>query len=329
MAYKDLYSILGVDRSASQDEIQRVYKKLARKYHPDISKEPDAENRFKEIGQAYDVLRDEKKRALYDQYGEHWKAVSEGRAPPPGAENVKFDFGDLGVDPSQMGDLGSFFEQIFGGMAGGGAPGGFGGFGRASARGGPRGGVRWTAAGVDHEVAIELDLRDAFRGGEKELALVDSSGEQKRLKVRIPPGVRDGQRVRLSGQGGAGVGGGPAGDLYLHVELRPDPDFRLEGDDLCTALPLAPWEAALGATVAVRTLEETRRVKVPPGSSTGRRIRLREQGWPKRGGGRGDLYAEIRIEVPEELTAEERELMEKLASASKFRARPWDGGGES
>lgn len=329
MAYKDLYSILGVARTASQDDIQREYKKLARKYHPDISKEPDAEERFKEIGQAYDVLRDEKKRKLYDQYGEHWKAVSEGRAPPPGAENVQFDFGDLGVDPSQMGDLGSIFEQIFGGFQGmgGAGPGGFGGFRTVRGR---RGAARHRAPGMDQEVEIELGLREAVAGGERELGLIDPhTNEQKRLKVRIPAGVRDAQRVRLSGQGGPGMGGGQPGDLYLRVRLRPDPDFRLEGDDLYTPLPLAPWEAALGATAAVRTLEGLKRVKVPAGSTSGRRIRLREQGYPKRGGGRGDLYAEIRIEVPEKLTDEERELMEKLASVSRFQARPWDAGGSS
>ncbi len=329
MAYKDYYSILGVDRSASQDEIQRVYKKLARKYHPDISKEPNAEERFKEIGQAYEVLRDEKKRALYDQYGEHWKAVSEGRTPPPGAEQARVDFRDLGIDPEQFRDIGSVFEELFGGGLGG--FGGFGGFGGAPGRrrGGPRA-RQWSAPGMDQEVEIALDLHEAFRGGERELALVDpASGEQKRLKVRIPPGIHDGQRVRLGGQGGPGMGGGQPGDLYLKARLEPDPDFRLEGDDLYTSVPLAPWEAALGATVTVRTLEGAGRVKVPPGSSTGRRIRVRGQGFPKRRGGRGDLYAEIRIEVPEELTADERELMEKLAATSRFRPRPWEtGGGE-
>lgn len=328
MAYKDYYSVLGVDRNASQDDIQRAYKKLARKYHPDISKEPEAEERFKEIGQAYEVLRDEKKRKLYDQYGEHWKAVSEGRAPPPGAENVRVDFRDLGIDPEQFGDIGSIFEEFFGGGLGG-----FGGFGGASGgRGGRRrrGAARWTAPGMDREVEITLDLRDAYRGGERELSLVDpSTGEQKRLKVRIPPGLKDGQRVRLAGQGGPGMGGGQPGDLYLKARLRSDPDFRLERDDLHTILPLAPWEGVLGATVAVRTLDGVRRVKVPPGSTSGRRIRLPELGWPKRGGGRGDLYAEIRIEIPKDPAPEERELMERLAGVSKFRARPWDDGGES
>ena len=328
MSYKDLYSVLGVERSASQEDIQRAYKKLARKYHPDISKEANAEEHFKEIGQAYDVLRDEKKRQLYDQYGEHWKAVSEGRAPPAGAENVRFDFGDLGIDPNQMNDLGSIFEQIFGGGLGGmGGVGGKGGFGGFRSARGRRAAPR--AAGMDHEAEVEIDLREAMRGGERELGLTDPvSGETRRLKVKIPAGVRDGQRVRLGGQGGPGIGGGPAGDLYLRVRIAPDPDFRVEGDDLYTTLPLAPWEAALGATVVVRTVEGSGRVKVPPGSSAGRRIRLREQGLTKRGGGRGDLYAELRIEVPEKLTDEERELMEKLASVSSFRPRSWDPGGE-
>lgn len=334
MAYKDYYSILGVERSASQEDIQRAYKKLARKFHPDISKEPEAEERFKEIGQAYEVLRDEKKRKLYDQYGEHWKAVSEGRAPPPGAENARYDFRDFGVDPGQFHDIGSIFEELFGGGLGGfGGMGGVGGPGGVGGRraGRRRGGFRaYSAPGMDQEVEVEIDIGEAYRGGERELGLVDSStGEQRRLKVRIPPGVHDGQRVRLAGQGAPGMGGGQAGDLYLRVRVRPDERFRLEGDDVYTALPLTPWEAALGATVTLLTLDGSGRVKVPAGSTSGRRIRLRGKGFPKRGGGHGDLYAEIRIEVPEELSDEERELMEKLAQVSAFRPRPWDTGGGS
>lgn len=330
MAYRDYYQVLGVERSASQEDIDRAYRKLARKYHPDISKAEDAEERFKELGQAYDVLKDPKKRELYDQYGEHWKAISEGRQAPPGAENVRTDFRDMGVDPSQFQDMGSFFEEIFGGGVGGfGGMGGMGGRVRgAGFRGGPR-----TMPGMDQEVVVEVGLREAFAGGERELGLVDpQTGEQKRLKVRIPAGVKDGQRVRLAGQGGKGVGDAPPGDLYLRIQHRADSDFWLEDDDVHTILPLAPWEAALGATVTVRTLDGSGRVKVPPGSTSGRRIRIEGKGWPKRGtgggkGGRGDLYAEIRIEIPKELSDRERELMKELAEASDFEPRPWETGG--
>ena len=325
MAYKDYYQVLGVERSASQEDIDRAYRKLARKYHPDISKAEDAEEKFKELGQAYDVLKDPKKRELYDQYGEHWKAVSEGRQPPPGAERVKFDFGDMGVDPGQYQDLGSFFEEIFGGGMGG--FGGMGGMGGARARAGRR---QWSMPGMDQEVQVEMSLREAFLGGERELGLVDpQTGERKSLKVRIPPGVKDGQRIRLAGQGGKGVGDAPPGDLYLRVQHRHDDQFRLEGDDLYTALPLSPWEAALGATVTIRTLDGSGRVMVPPGSSSGRRIRLKGQGWPRRGGDRGDLYAEVQIDIPRSLSERERELMEKLAEASSFEPRSWDKGGAS
>jgi len=334
VSYSDYYSVLGVSRDASQEEIQKAYRKLAREFHPDLNKDEDAEDRFKEIGQAYDVLKDEKKRALYDRYGETWKAVSEGRAPPPGADerSVRFDFGNAGFDPSGLGDLGSIFEELLGsrrrgdGFPGAG-PGGFpgGGFGGVPGGAGFRRGPTASAApgGRDATATLTLDLEEAFRGGERELALSRPGGEAERIKVKVPGGVRSGQRIRLAGKGSPALGGRPAGDLYLEVAIRPHDRFRFEddGESLVASLPVAPWEAALGATVPFATLDGEVRLKVPAGTSSGRRIRLRERGYPKKGGGRGDLFAEVQIRVPEELSDQERELFGSLAEASSFDPR--------
>ena len=311
MAYKNYYEVLEVPRTASEDEIKRAYRKLARKYHPDVSKEADAEQHFKDVNEANEVLKDSKKRELYDRYGEAWKAVAEGHAPPPDPterERVREDFRAQGFDPSDYADVGSVFESFFGGpfRAGRGA-----------------GGAEWAPAGADHEATIELDLESAYRGGERALSLVDpASGEQRQYSVRIPAGVRAGQRIRLAGQGGRSARG--AGDLYLRVQLRPSDKFRLEGDDVQTTLAVAPWEAALGASVTLPTLDGSVRLKVPPGSSSGRKIRLKGKGYPTAQGSRGDLFAEIRVEVPSELSAEERTLLERWAEISQFRARPED-----
>ncbi len=315
MSYKDYYSILGVARGAGQEEIQRAYKKLARKYHPDISKEPNAEDRFKELGEAYGVLKDEKKRALYDRHGESWKAVSEGRAPPPDAERVKVEFSKEGFNPEEFGDLSSIFDAFFGR-----------GFGQQGSAGfnwtQSRVQREWKIAGTDHEVAVKLTLKQAFSGGEHEIRLRDlNTGKEQKLKVQVPPGVRPGQRLRLAGQGGKGQGGGPDGDLYLLIHIKSHPVFRLEEGDLYVSLPLSPWEAALGAGVELTTLEETVKIKVPPGSSTGRKIRLRNKGYFKSRAERGDLFAEVRVEVPKKLTEKERNLMQELARVSHFNPR--------
>jgi curved DNA-binding protein len=309
VGYRDHYAVLGLSRDASADEIKRVYRKLARRFHPDVSREPDAEDRFKEINEAYDILGDEEKRRLYDRYGDAWKAVSEGRVAPPGAEEIRREYRGADIDPEQFADLGSLFDELFGGA--------FGPRARAGAQG-----ARWQAAGPDLETALELTLEEAYRGGDRELRLVDpTTGASRRYDVRIPPGVRDGQRIRLAGQGGKGLGGGATGDLFLRVVLRPGRTFRFEGDDLVTPLRLAPWEAALGASVAVRTPDGPVRIRVPAGSSSGRRIRLRGKGYPRRGGARGDLYAEVRIVVPREMSPEERELYEKLSRVTSHRPR--------
>jgi curved DNA-binding protein len=310
VSYKDYYQVLEIPRTASEDEVKQAYRKLARKYHPDVSKEKDAEQRFKDLNEANDVLKDPKKRALYDQYGEAWKAAAEGHPPTPDAERAREDFTAEGFDfdPSQVGDMGSVFEAFFGG-----------GRFRNAQRGG-RHPDAWPDIGGDREAAIELPVEDAFRGGERSLSLMDSSsGEQRTYNVRIPAGVRSGQRIRLAGQGGRGNDG--AGDLYLRVLVVPSNAFRIEGDDVYTVLAVAPWEAALGASATLKTLDGTVRVKVPAGSSSGRKIRLKGKGYPSGQAERGDLYAEIRIEVPAQLSAEERELLERWAALSKFNPR--------
>jgi curved DNA-binding protein len=309
---RDFYEALGVPRGASDEEIRRAYRRLARQYHPDVNKEPGAEERFKEISEAYEVLRDPEKREQYDRFGANWRAAQEaarqGRGPRPagggfegsgggrgGFEDVRVEFGEGGID-----DL---FEGLFGRGGRGGRAGGFDGF---------------AMRGVDQEAELELTLEEAARGGPRRISLADG----RTLEVNIPRGVRDGQRIRLAGEGEPGAGGGPTGDLFLRVRIRPHPRFRLEGRDLYVDLPVAPWEAALGASIEVPTLDGNARLKVPPGSSSGRRLRLRGQGFPTGAGdAAGDLYAVVKIMVPKKLTKKERELFEQLAEASKFDPR--------
>jgi curved DNA-binding protein len=324
MDFKDYYTILGVDKNASQDDIQRAYRKLARKYHPDVNKDPGAEDTFKDLGEAYEVLKDPEKRAKYDRYGSAWKAAQQsGGAPPPGYEDVWFDISGAPDDAfSGFSGFSSFFEQLFGrgarrGSAWGETPG-------DSARGGPR---TWTMPGADQEARLTLSLEEAARGGKRDISLTDpETGQTKTYTVTIPRGIRPGQRIRLAQLGGQGMGGGPAGDLYLRVELLPHPVFRLEGRDLYTTLAVAPWEAALGANAKLPTLTGDVQVKIPAGSSSGRRIRLRGKGFPDSQGRAGDLYAEIQIAVPKSLTDDERRLFEELARCSTFQPRSEETG---
>lgn len=304
MSYKDYYRVLEVGRDASAEELQRSYRKLARKYHPDVSKEPNAEARFKQIQEAYEVLKDPEKRRLYDKYGSQWKAISEGRASPRGAPNpadVSFDFGPFGFG-SNVDDLRSIFEQVFA---------------QQQRQAGARTRRRPAAARrADQETQLELPVPDAFAGGTRELQFTDTlTGERRRLSVQVPPRVRDGQRIRLAGQGAGGS------DLYLTVKIVKDDRFRLEGDDVFTTLRISAPEAVLGTSAELATLEGRVKVKVPPGSSTGRQIRLRERGYPNKTGGRGDLYAEIQIVVPPEPSEDERALYAKLAEISRFDPR--------
>jgi curved DNA-binding protein len=306
VGYRDYYEVLGVPRGAGDEEIRSAYRKLAREYHPDVNKDPGADDRFKEISEAYEVLRDPEKRERYDRLGANWKAgedVSDAAGFGGRGRGAQGDFGGVRMDFGD-GDFSDFFEGFFGRRRA--DPGGGSGFDGFSMRGG------------DREAMLEVTLEEAARGGKRRVSLADGGD----FEVRIPIGVRDGQKIRLAGQGGEGAGGGPPGDLYLRVRVKPHPRFSLEGDDLVVELPVAPWEAALGATVPVPTLDRgVARVKLPAGSSSGRRLRLRGEGMPRPGARRGDLYAVARIVVPKRLEQRERELFEELAAVSRFDPR--------
>ena len=301
MSYKDYYQVIGVARGATAAEIQKRYRSLAKKYHPDVSKEPNAEARFKEIGEAYEVLKDQEKRTLYDKWGPHWRAISEGRQPPPGgpsSSDVRYDFGSYGFNHSGVTDVNSIFEQVFGGT----------GPGRSRGR---------RTRRADQETAIDIGVRQAFEGGRRQIHFADTrSGKKRRITVNIPAGVRDGQRIRLGGQASLG-----RGDLYLKVRIVADEDFRLEGDNVYVTLRIAPHEGALGTAAPLETLDGPVKVRVPPGSSSGRQIRLRQRGYPIKGGKRGDLFAEIQVVVPAEPSGEERRLYEQLSKVSTFDPR--------
>jgi curved DNA-binding protein len=307
---RDYYEILGVSRDATHEQIQQAFRTLARKYHPDVNSAPGAEDRFKELNEAYHVLSDPDSRKRYDRFGEDFRRVPEDydervgagvggfRADAPSGTRVRFGqgFGDRsGINIEDL------FGDFFGGGGGGG--GGFGGgFG--------------PIPGADQQAELELTVAEAYRGGRRSITLDGRS-----YQVTIPAGVTDGQRIRLAGEGGKGSGDAPAGDLYLVVRIKPDPRFRLDGRDITTDLPVSPWEAVLGATVAVHTPAGEAKVKVPQGSSTGRRLRLRGEGMPNPHGKPGDLYAEVKIVVPPKPTKAERELFEQLATVSTFDPR--------
>jgi len=323
LEYKDYYKTLGVAKDASQKDIERAYRKLARKYHPDVNKDPDAEDRFKEINEANEVLKDPEKRAKYDRFGSAWKQAQHGGTPPPDFADIfsQFGFGGGGTyagGPTHVEfDLGggaspfsSFFEVLFGGAGA-----------EAAGRGRRVRRHARPARGIDQEARMPLNLEEAASGGKREIQIGESgSAERRKLTINVPPGVRSGQRLRLPGRGLASDGG-PRGDLYLTIEILPHPRFRLEGSDLYTVLPVTPWEAALGAQANVPTLEGDVAVKIPAGTSSGRKIRLRGKGFPRAKGERGDLYAEIRVDVPHHLTSAEKKLFEELSRESKFNPR--------
>jgi len=322
--FRDYYEVLGVPRTATQEEIQRSYRKLARKYHPDVNKAKDAEDKFKEINEAYEVLKDPEKRQKYDQLGPNWKAGQEFR-PPPGWD-VHFDFGPGGAGQSEFqwggtGGFSDFFEALFGGQR-------FGDAYRASG-GRPGQGPVWAQAGSDQEAILKISLEKAFRGVTESITLqmqsVTPEGQlsvqEKNYEVKIPAGILSGKKIRLTGQGGPGAGGGPRGDLYLKVEIDPHPVYRVNGRDLTMDLPVAPWEAVLGAEVRLMTLSGEITLKVPPATQSGQKLRLRGKGMPNPKGDPGDLYALVSIVVPKELSGQERELFEKLQEVSTFRPR--------
>jgi curved DNA-binding protein len=316
--YKDYYKVLGVARDASAEDIQKAYRKLARKFHPDVNKDAAAEARFKEIAEAYEVLKDPEKRTKYDRFGTAWKAREQGGTPPPGFEEFSFDFGGqspFGASPS---GFSNFFEMLFGEAARRAGRSGQGNWATWTNEG--RGG--WARPGANQEVHLKLGLEEAARGGVRELTLQSPDGASRRIRVNLPKGVRPGQVVRVPGQGESGHGGGNAGDLLLRVELHPHPVFRLEGKDLLTTLEVAPWEAALGGEAEIETLDGRVRVRIPAGTSSGRRIRVRGRGYPAGSSGEpGDLYAEVRIVVPEKLSEREKGLYQDLREAAAARTR--------
>lgn len=302
MARRDFYDVLGVGRSATSDEIQQAYRRLARTYHPDVNKDPGAEDRFKEVSEAYEVLSDPALRRRYDDFGHDFRRVPEGADPrayatagagPGRARSQRYASGAGEVD----------FEDLFGDLFSGG--------GRRS----------WgSIPGADQEVEISVTVEEAYRGGTRSITLSGADGSRT-IDVTIPPGVTDGQRIRLSGQGGRGTGQAAPGDLYLVVRLAPHPRYRVDGRDIHVELPLAPWEGVLGATLAVDTPGGEAKVQVPAGTSSGRRLRLKGRGLPNRRGQPGDLFADTRIMVPATPSEEERRLFEQLASTSTFDPR--------
>ncbi len=290
MEFRDYYAIMGVSKTASQDEIKRAYRKLARKYHPDVSKEPDAEARFKEVGEAYEVLKDPEKRAAYDQLGSNWKAGQDFRPPPDWDAGFEFTGGG---GPENADTYSDFFEAIFGMRDGG----------RFHQAAGGRGSAR-SQHGEDHHAKITIDLEDSFRGSTQAFTLrapeIDAQGRvalrERTLNVKIPKGIKPGQHIRLTGQGSPGIGGGPSGDLYLEVAFKPHALFNVDGQDLYLELPLAPWEAVLGAKVKAPTPTGNIEVTIPADSKSGGKLRFKGRGIP--GTPPGDLYAILRIALP-------------------------------
>jgi curved DNA-binding protein len=311
MKYRDYYAALGVARDASAADIKKAYRKLAQKYHPDVSKEKDAEEKFKEVAEAYQTLKDPEKRAAYDKLGAAYQPGQEFRPPPDweaqfagGERGQSFSFDDL--------DLSDLFENL----------------GSRAGRG-TRSRASFAIPGEDYEAAVRMSLEDALRGALVELNLnvpeIDADGRMRRvpktIKARIPKGATDGQRLRLRGQGGKGINGGRDGDLYLDIALQPHPLFRPSGHDLYLDLPLAPWEAALGGTIEVPTLDGAVNLTIPAATNTGRKLRLAKKGLPRPGGGEGDLYAIVQIVNPTVLGDRERELFTQLSAASRFDPR--------
>ncbi len=307
MEFKDYYDIIGVKRDATQDEIKRAYRKLARKFHPDVSKEADAEQRFKEVGEAYEVLKDPEKRAAYDQLGANWKAGQDFRPPPDWDQGFEFHGG--GFTDADAAEFSDFFESLFG-------------------RGFDRGRQReFHARGENSFARVLIDLDDAYQGATRSISLKSTelgadgrpSVRERTLNVRIPQGVRQGQQIRLARQGGAGYGKGEAGDLFLEVEFRPHPFYRVEGKDVYLDFPVAPWEAALGATIELPTPAGKVELKIPPNSAAGRKLRLRGRGIPSKQA--GDLYVILQIALPKADTEEAKQAYAEFRKSFNFNPR--------
>lgn len=316
MEYKDYYKLLGVAKGAGQDEISKAFKKLARKYHPDLNpNDPAAEGKFKEINEAYEVLKDPEKRKLYDSLGPNWRD-GQNFQPPPGYENFQFRSGGSGGFGGE--GFSDFFETIFG-QAGG--------FGGARFGGDPFGRTM-RSKGRDAEVRLTLTMEEAYRGGHKTITLQEqvrgADGmphvQSKTLEVNIPAGIKDGAKIRLSGQGSPGTGGGPSGDLLLQVAIAEHPLFRLEGVNVIYDLRLAPWEAVLGCSVRIPTLDGPVDMNIPAGVSSGQKLRLAGKGLGK-GESQGDQFVRIVIRSPKALSDRERALWDELSAISTFQAR--------
>ena len=320
MEYNDYYALLEVPRGASQDEVKRAYRKLARRFHPDVSKEANAEERFKAVQEAYEVLKDPEKRAAYDQLGAQWRGGQSFRPPPDWGANFEFAgaAGGAGRDGARArggaaeADFSDFFSSLFG------ADGPFGAAGRRAG----------AAGGGDHHALLDLTLEEAYRGGPKNIELrhpeLDAAGRvtlrSRTLRVNVPAGVTDGQVIRLAGQGRGADG--TTGDLYLQLRLRPHPRFQLDGRDVTSTLAIAPWEAALGATVPVPTLGGDVDLRIPAGARHDQRLRLRGRGWP--GDPPGDAYVVLKIVLPPADTPRARELYEAMRRDLAFDPRAAD-----
>jgi curved DNA-binding protein len=311
MEYKDYYRVMGVERDATQDEVKRAYRKLARKYHPDVSKEVDAELKFKELGEANEVLKDPEKRAAYDQLGSNWKAQQDFHPPPEWGSG----FEQRGRPQSGGGqeDFSDFFESLFG---------------QAGSPGGGRGGNRgFHMHGEDHHAKILIDLEDSFHGASRSITLqmpeVTPEGHvvtrNRTLKVSIPKGIRQGQQIRLSGQGAKGQGSGKAGDLFLEVEFKPHRFYHVEGSDVYLDLPLTPWEAALGASVKVSTPSGKIDLKIPENSQAGKKLRLKGRGVPAKIP--GDLYVVLQVVLPPVSDSKAREIYQRMQEEIQFDPR--------
>ena len=308
MKFKDYYETLGVSRDASQDVIKSAYRKLARKFHPDVSKVADAEARFKELGEAYAVLKDPEKRAAYDQVGSQWKSGQDFQ-PPPGWD-AGFEFNGRHGESGPSMDQSEFFESLFG----------------RRNQGGPS--SHRQTQGQDHHAKVMIDLAEAYHGAQRSISLripvIDAQGhvtlQARTLDVSIPKGIRAGQHLRLAGQGGQGIGAGVAGDLYLEIAFNPHPIYRIDGRDVYLDLPLAPWEAALGAAVSAPTPEGPVQLTIPPNSAAGRQLRLKGRGIP--GSTPGDLYVILKLVLPPAENDQAREAYRTMAKAFDFNPRP-------
>lgn len=309
MEYKDYYKILGVERDAKEAEIKTAYRRLARKYHPDVSKEADAETKFKEVGEAYEVLKDKEKRQAYDQLGANWKQ-GQNFNPPPGWEDIFSNAGSAGnASGASFGDTGGFsdfFESMFGG-------GGFNQSGGFQHRG-------FQSKGADQHANISISLEDAFQGAKKNIRLGNKqTGNGRNLDVKIPAGITSGKRIRLSGQGGPGAGGGPNGDLYLEVTITPHNLFKVDGKNILLDLPIAPWEAVLGASVHVPTLGGRVEAKIPAGSQSGKKLRLKNRGL--KGNPAGDQIVTLQIVMPKINNDEDKSYFGEMQKRFDFNPR--------